>query len=170
MAYTRTQLNMPNERGFNLVEIVVAAGIISLSLVFVIATAGRSIALSHQAQATYGASVVLEEGSEAVRVVRDNAWSDISALASGTTYYPVFDPVANAWSLSTDPTNGVEGIYTRSIVPGDVFRDGSDNINPSGGGTLDPGTRSFVVNVTWLDSNGKVESKSATFYLSNIFS
>ena len=38
-----------DEKGFNLVEIVVATGIISLSLVSIIAIAGRSIAVSHRA-------------------------------------------------------------------------------------------------------------------------
>ena len=149
-------------------EIVVATGIISLSLVSVIAIAGRSIAVSHRALNTYGASIALEEGAEAVRVVRDNAWSNIAGLSSGTTYYPAFNSGTNTWSLSTDPADGMDGIYTRSVVAGDVVRNGSDDIDTTG--TPDSGTRSFTVTVSWKESTGALVTKTDSFYLSDIFS
>ncbi len=150
---------MKHERGFNLVEIVIATGIISLSLVSIIAIAGRAIAISHRALNTYGASVALEEGAEAVRTVRDNSWADIEALTTGATYYPSFHPETNTWSLSADPADGSFGIYTRAVTPGDVLRSPDDDIATSG--TLDTGTRKFTVTVSWRESNGASVTKSA---------
>ncbi len=168
MKITFSKQNSARERGFNLVEIVVATGIISLSLVSVIATAGRSIALSHRAQNTYGASIMLEEGAEAVRIVRDDSWASVAALTAGVAYYPKFDSATDSWSLSTDPADGANGIYTRTVVAGDVSRSVTDDIDS--GGTIDPGTRTFTVSVSWRESTGVLLTKSATFYLSDIFS
>ena len=156
------------ERGFNLVEIVIATGIISLSLVSIIAIAGRSIAVSHRALNTYGAALALEEGTEAVRIVRDDSWSTIAGLTTGALYYPAFDPGTNTWSLSTSSSDGVDGIYTRTVVAGDVMRNSSGDIDPSGS-TPDTGTRSFVVSVSWHESTGQLVTKTDTFYLSDIF-
>ncbi len=156
------------EKGFNLVEIVIATGIISLSLVSIIAIAGRSIAVSHRALNTYTAALLLEEGSEATRIVRDDSWATISSLTAGDTYYPLFDSATNTWSLSTNPADGQVGAYTRSIVPSNVVRNAGDDIDVSG--TLDTGTRFFTETVTWRESNGQVQTKTDSFYLSDIFS
>lgn len=157
-----------DEKGFNLVEIVVATGIISLSLVSIIAIAGRSIAVSHRALNTYTAALLLEEGAEATRIVRDDSWSAISGLTAGDTYYPVFDSATNTWSLSTNPSDGEVGMYTRSIIPLNVLRNAGDDIDVSG--TLDTGTRFFTENISWRESNGQMQSKTESFYLSDIFS
>ena len=156
------------ERGFNLVEIVVATGIISLSLVSIIATAGRSIAVSHRALNTYGAALELEEGTEAVRIIRDDAWSNIAGLSTGTLYYPAFDPITNTWSLSTTSSDGVFGIYTRSVTVSDIQRNEAGDIDPSGS-VPDSGTRALAVSVAWKESTGQEVTKTATVYLSDIF-
>ena len=163
-----SQLNRSHEDGFNLVEIVIATGIISLSLVSIIAIAGRSIAVSHRSLNTYTAALLLEEGAEATRIVRDDGWTGIASLVAGDTYYPVFDSATNTWSLSTNPTDGQVGMYTRSIVPSDVKRNVVDDIDPSG--TLDTGTRFFTETISWRESNGQIQTKSESFYLADIVS
>lgn len=168
MRFFWTQANTGGERGFNLVEIVVATGIISLSLVSVIAIAGRSIALSHRALNTYGAAVALSEAAEAVRSVRDNDWADIAALTPGATYFPLYDLSTNTWSLSTDPDDGAVGIYTRMVAMSDVSRSVTDDIDVAG--TDDPGTKRFVATIFWREGTGATVTKTMTFYLSDIFS
>jgi Tfp pilus assembly protein PilV len=156
------------DRGFNLVEIVVATGIISLSLVSIIAIAGRSLAVSHRSLNTYQASILLEEGAEAVRIVRDSGWGGIAGLTAGLTYYPAFDSSLDEWSLSTTSSDGEVGQFMRSVEVADVSRDAStDDIDPSG--STDTGTRKFTVNVSWRESNGATVTKSLPFYLTDIF-
>lgn len=156
------------QTGFSLVEVLVAASILSASLLSVIAIAGKSIVISHRSVSTYVASTLLEEGGEAVRTIRDANWTNISALTAGTTYYPKFDTGTNTWSLTTTSSDGIVGVYTRSVVISAVTRDGSSNIASSG--TADAGTKLVTVTVSWKEGEGSTLSKTLSFYISNIFS
>ena len=101
-----------------------------------------------------------------MRTVRDNGWINISGLTGGTTYYPIFNPLTNAWTLSTSPSDGTVGIYTRSVVMSGVDRDASDDISDTGAD--DPGTKLFTETVSWDDEGAR--SETLTFYLMDIFS
>ena len=144
-------------------EVVLAAGILSLALLSIIGIAGRSIIVSRRALESYTASTLLEEGAEAARIVRDGGWANISGLSTGTTYYPSYDIPTNTWSFSATP-NAV-GIYTRTIVISDVDRDLSANIAPSGAN--DPDTKLFTETVAGKESDSTTQSKSLSFYLTN---
>lgn len=146
-----------------MVEILVAASILAVAFIAVMGAAQRSIYLSrqglHQAQAAF----LLEEGGEAVRIFRNSGWSNITALNSGTTYYPTF--AGGTWTLSTTPNT--VGIFSRKVTVSSVNRDSSDNIATSG--TADPGTKLITVTVSWLEGSQTV-TKTLLFYLSDIFS
>ncbi len=156
------------ESGFNLVEIIVAASILMVSLLSVVVIAGQSITISHRSLNTYIASTLLEEGAEAVRTVRDNAWTNISSLTAGTTYYPKFTTGTNVWSLTTTSSDGTVGVFTRTVVFSAVTRDGSSNIASSG--TPDSGTKLVTVTVSWTEANGGSISKTLSFYITDMFS
>jgi len=151
------------ERGLSLVEIVVACAVISLTLVSLIAVTSQSIALSKRSVSTYQAGLLLEEGAEVVRIVRDNAWSNISGLSAGTNYYPTL--FGSVWSLSTTPTT-IDG-FTRTVTVAAVTRDANDDIAVSG--TADAGTRLVTVTVSWQEGATPV-SKTLQIYVSDIFS
>ena len=146
-----------------LVEVIVAISIISLSILAATAVAQKSVSLSRQALHVSQASYLLEEGAEAVRILRDNGWSNISALTAATDYYPAFS--ANTWILSTTPSQ--VGIFTRKVNVANVNRNNTDDI--AGTGTPDSGTRLFTVTVSW-NEGGTATSKTLSFYLSDIFS
>ena len=157
-----------SQTGFSLVEILIAAAVIATTLVSVVGISSQSISVSRQSLNTYTATTLLEEGAEVVRTVRDMAWSNISGLTVGANYYPLLTNAAPySWSLSTLPSASVVGIFTRSVVISDVYRNGSDDI-VSSGGTLDPNTKLVVVKVTWLENNTTV-NKTLSFYLMKIF-
>ena len=157
--------NLQNhESGFELVEVILAAAILSLTLISIIAVAGRSVVVSRRALESYTASTLLEEGAEAARTVRDGGWSNISSLVSGTTYYPTYDVPTETWSLSTTPST--DGIYTRTIVTSDVGRDAGGDIAPAG--IDDPGTKLFTETISLNESDGSAQSKTLSFYLSDI--
>lgn len=153
-----------NNKGFMMVEIMVASSIIVASFLAVIIVAHKSVAVSKQALHTSQASFLLEEGAEAVRIVRDNGWANISSLNLATNYYPTFS--GGTWTLST--TLNTVGIFTRKVVISAVNRNaGTGNIDPLG--TLDTGTKLVTVTVTWFDSGVQI-SKTLSFYINDIFS
>jgi Tfp pilus assembly protein PilV len=163
----KLQIARSGEQGFSLVEILVASSILMVSLLSVIMVAGQALSISHRSVNTYVASTLLEEGAEVMRIRRDGAWTNISSLTAGTTYYPKFDTSTNTWSLTTTSSDGVVGIYTRSVVITAVTRDGSSNIASSG--TADTGTKLVTVTVSWQENTGATISKSLQLYVSDIF-
>ncbi len=147
-----------------MVEVLVAAFIITISVLAAMAVTQKSITVSRQALQSTQAAFLLEEGVEAVRVLRDNAWSNISNLTEATDYYPLFS--GGTWTLSSTPFS--VGMFTRKVVVSDVNRDDTTgDISPSG--TDDPGTKLVVVTVFWNEA-GVMVSKTLSFYIMDIFS
>ncbi len=148
------------------VEILIAVSIITVSVLATMFVAQKSIHVSRQAFHSAQAAFLLEEGAEAVRIVRDNAWSNVSGLVNGTTYYPTFS--AGTWTLSTTTSN-IVGIFNRSVTVDGVNRDNTTKDIVSSGGVSDTGTRLVTVTVSWQEGSTTV-SKSLQFYIMDIFS
>lgn len=147
-----------------MVEILVAASIITASVLAAMAVAQKSIYISYQALHASQASFLLEEGAEAVRIVRDNGWNNISGLSTPTDYYPLFSN--GTWVLSPDISQ--VGIFTRKVNMANVKRNGTTG-DISGTGTDDIGTKLFTVTVSWLEG-GRIITKTLSFYITDIFS
>ena len=157
--------------GFTLVEVLIACFIISMTTLALMSAASKGIELSNRALRQAQASMITEEGVEAVKIIRDTNWDTISSLSLNTEYYLSFDTSSNTWSLGTtpsiDPMTPIDGKFTRVVVFSEVLRDDNDNINSTG--TLDEGTIRVEVRTSW-PSSGETISKSITFYISDIFS
>jgi len=158
------------KRGFMIVEVLVAASIITASILAAMAVAQKSVYVSRQSFHATQTAFLLEEGAEAVRILRDNAWSNISSLTVGTNYYPTFS--GGTWTLSATP-NAV-GIFTRTVTIANVNRDTSSDPNTgkdivSSGGALDVGTKLITVTVSWVEG-GTMVSKTLNFYIMDVFS
>ncbi|MFH1200878.1 MAG: hypothetical protein V1484_00920 [bacterium] len=151
-------------KGFMIVEVLITASIITVSILAAMAVAQKSIYISRQAFHTTQAGFLLEEGAEAVRLLRDNAWSNISSLSVGTNYYPTFS--SGTWMLST-VSNSV-GIFTRTISVANVNRDNTTK-DISITGTDDLGTKLITVIVSWPEG-GIIVTKILQFYIADIFS
>jgi Tfp pilus assembly protein PilV len=151
------------KRGFMMVEILIVASIIVVTVLAAMNVAEKAIYLSRQSVHQSQASFLLEEGAEAVRILRDNAWSNISSLTIATNYYPTFS--GGTWTLSLTPNT--VGIFTRKVVVSSAYRDGNQDLATSG--TLDDQIRLVTVTVSWMDG-GKTFSKTLQFYLADIFS
>ena len=147
------------------VEVLVAAAIITASILAAMAVTQKSVYVSRQSFRATQASFLLEEGAEAVRILRDNAWSNISSLTSGTNYYTVF--TGGTWTLSTTPNT--VGIFTRTITVANVNRDDVTKDIVSIGGTQDSNTELVTVSVSWVDG-GNTITKTLQFYIINLFS
>lgn len=147
-----------------MVEVLVAASIITVSILAAMAVTQKAVFVSrtsfHQTQAGF----LLEEGAEAVRILRDNAWSNISSLTAGTNYYPTFS--GGTWTLSLTPNT--VGIFTRTVVISAVNRDNTTK-DISVSGTDDAGTKLITVTVSWIEGGATI-NKSLQFYIMDIFS
>lgn len=152
------------KRGFMMVEILVATSIIVVVILSVMAVSQRLIHVSRQSLHTAQAGFLLEEGAEAVRILRDNAWTNVSSLVNGTTYY--LDFTGSTWVLSTTPST--VGIFTRTVSLASVNRDDTTNDIDSIG-TDDPGTKLFTITVSWSEG-GAVVNKTLLFYITDLFS
>lgn len=151
------------QKGSLLIEIVIVTSIIVGSMIAALAVAQKSIYLSRESLNQSQAGFLLEEGAEATRIVRDDAWTNISSLTNSTEYYLNFS--GGTWIFTTTPQSS--GIFTRKVVFSSAYRDANDNL--AGSGTLDAQTRLVTVTVSWLEGTDTI-SKSGQFYLADIFS
>ena len=147
-----------------MVEILVAISIVVVSILAAMAVAQKSMAVSRQALYSSQAVFLLEEGAEAVRILRDNGWANISGLETSTTYYPVFSE--GAWSLSATSTQ--VGIFTRTVTVAAVNRNSTTG-DIDAGGDDDPGTKLITITVSWPEGGQNV-SRTISFYIMDIFS
>ncbi len=152
-------------KGSMLIEVIVATALISILMLALVSVAQKSLDLSERSLKQVQASFLLEEGVEAVKTVRDNSWTNISSIATGSNRYLSFDTSTNTWSLSSTPST-IDNVFTRTIVVDAVSRDSTDDIASSG--TVDPNTKKVTVNVSWLSSFGTV-NKSISFYIVDLF-
>lgn len=153
-----------------IVEVIIAASIITVSVLVAMAVTQKSVYVSRQAFHSTQAAFLLEEGAEAVRISRDNAWSNISSLTVGANYYPTFS--GETWTLSATPNT--VGIFTRRVVISNVNRDTSIDTSTnkdivSSGGALDTGTKLVAVTVSWTEGATTI-TKTLKFYIMDIFS
>lgn len=166
--------NFFTNKGFSIIEVIIACTIISVSILALISTATKGVELSNRALKQSEAITLLEEGVEAVKSIRDNDWNSISSLSLDTDYYLFFDTTANIWTLnnSLDTPNGfvpiypIDGNFNRTVKLSLVNRDSNDDIASMG--TLDDRTKKVTVTVSWISSSGTI-SKNLVFYLMDIF-
>jgi Tfp pilus assembly protein PilV len=150
--------------GFLMVEVLVAISIITVSILVAMSVSQKSVYISRQSLHVSQAAFLLEEGAEAVRILRDNNWGNISALVAGTDYYLTFS--GGTWILSTTPN--VIDIFTRKVIMSNVNRD-SLTQDISGVGVDDPQTKLFTISISWIEG-GVVITKTLPFYITDLFS
>lgn len=160
----KKNINYRNKAGFTLIEVLVACVIISMTTLALMSAASKSVELSNKGLNQVQADMMLEEGVEATKSIRDTNWTTISNLTSNINYYLTFS--SNAWTLGTTVVAPIDGLFTRKVVLSPVYRDSGSNIASSG--TLDTGMKRVNVTVSWI-SKGVTTSKNITFYLANIF-
>lgn len=153
------------KRGVSLVEMVIGLGIISFISLSFIRVFNYQLRSSLLHSYDIRASLLAEEGIEAVKFLRDSSWSQNIATLSTDLSYPLnFDEDLSSWSTTTD--NFIDGIFERTIIVNDVFRNDNDEISEIG--TLDPGTKKVTVNVSFASSFGTT-TRSIPTYIMDIF-
>lgn len=151
------------EKGSGMVEILIAASLMGVILIAIINVYSSLTALSLQNTEKIQSTFLLEEGVEAVRVMRDTSWTTISGYPTGTTMYLRFQ--SGAWVATMTP-QVVDDFY-RTITFNKPGRDASFNLMPLGG-TDDPNTRRITISVSW-EGKGGTTTKSVETYVFNTF-
>jgi hypothetical protein len=150
------------KKGLSIVEIVVAVAILLL-IVSSLYTANifyLKTILDNLNKVR--ASFIAEEGVEAVKLIRDQSWTNISSLTPGNSYYLYWD--GSMWQSTTTNTY-VEGVFERKFVVSNVNRDANSDIVASGV-SIDSGTKKVAVTVSWL-AGTSTSTKSISTYITN---
>lgn len=153
-------------KGYGLIEIIVGAALMSVVLFALLGVTHNAVRLSRESLREVQASLLLEEGAEAVRLLRDRSWiNEIASLAPGTEYFLEFDSAT--WQ-STTTEEIIDGLFQRSFNVENVNRDINDDIVSSG--TFDPDTRKVNLLVSWPNLRGTTTRQEVSTYLTNFFS
>jgi len=152
------------KKGLAIVEVVVATAVV---LLIVLSSYGANILylrISIRNPDETKAAFLLEEGMEAVRLMRDDDWDTrIDSLSTGTTYYFYYN--GTIWQATTTKIY-IDNQFERSFTLSAVSRNSGGDIVTSGG-TNDDGTRKVTVNVAWWSYNATT-TKTAQTYITDI--
>ena len=154
------------QAGVGLVEAIVVIFIVSTALVGILVTSSVFLRTGFYAADKVQALYLLEEGTEAVRYLRDEGYTtNITPLIGAGARY--LDPAAGSWTVTTTNTP-IFGVFTRTVLLEDVYRKNSDSdIVPVTSGdpkTVDPDTAKLTISVSW--GTGSVQTVT---YVANIY-
>ena len=129
--------------GFSVVEIVVAASIFLVTIAAFIVSFDTLRSLDSHTEDRTLAALLLEEGGEAVLLLRDLSWEDnIAGADIDTTYYLYWD--GSNYVLSEEEIV-ISSRYVRTVVFSRAYRDGSGYLSSTG--SEDENTRRAVVSI-----------------------
>lgn len=150
--------------GLGLLEAVVGVSVMSFIVFSLMLVMQMSNKIVSESTKSAQASFLLEEGMEALKIIRDTSWQgNIVPLSVASDYYFNFD--GTTWKSTT--TNAyIDGFFERKFKLESVYRDANDDI--SSAGTLDAGTKKAVVSVSWRGRNGTT-TKILSSYITNLF-
>lgn len=138
-----------------MVEIVVAASIFLVAIVAFVISFDTLRSLGNHTEERTMAALLLEEGNEAVLLLRDFGWDDnIATRAIGTTYHLYWD--GDSYELSVTAAV-IGGQYYRTVVFSPAYRDGSGFLADSG--TEDPNSRRVQITISLEDGQELISAE-----------
>ena len=147
----------------SLIEVLVAVGVILIIVLGIITSFGLLLryGLSNieRTQAVY----LAEEGVEAIKIIRDTSFDNLSSLSLDTDYS--FEFTGNTWVSTTTPEY-IDEQFLRTFNVGEVKRDSNDDISDAG--TVDPNILLLEVEVEWKNRTGTSTERIIT-YITNLF-
>jgi Tfp pilus assembly protein PilV len=157
--------------GVSIVEVLIASAIIMTSVVAIMGVYGGLTSISIRNTSKVQAGMLLDEGAEALRFMRDVSWnSNIDPLIDGTVYTLYWDySVSNYGWRATSTNNLIDNQFSRTFVLSAVNRDSTSFDIVTSGGVLDSGTRKATLTVEWNDGVA-TSTKSIIMYLFNTYS
>lgn len=150
------------ERGFSLVEILIAVSLFALVAISVALFAVDTFRFNYSLDMRVAATLYEQEIRNAVILMKTDRWSTIVANADGTPKHVDF--VNNRYQIAdgTDERNGVTVSFT--IDP--VYRDVNGQIVDVGG-TEDVHTKVVNISTSWTDISGQVNTLTSNVYVND---
>lgn len=133
-------------KGISIVEIVIAAGIIAVSVTGIAGAIQIYSKIVYQNTRQAQAVISLDEGAEAIQYLRDVSFdTEIDSTTLGQEYSIYWN--GTGYELGTT-TILLPYDMTRTVTFSEVRRDSSDQIVLSGG-TVDSNTKKATITITW---------------------
>lgn len=156
---------LSHEKGFGLVEVVIASAMLSVSLISISGFFQTALRASNITGSAVQGDYLLEEGVEAVKFMRDSGYtSNIKSMSTTTTYY--FAWSGTQWSATTTRSL-VDNRFERKLTFFDAYRDVNSDIAASG--TYDQNTKRIQVSLAWWTPVVGTTTHSIQAYVTNIF-
>lgn len=156
-------------KGFSLIEVVIAAAIILVVSVSVVTMYARYVRSAAATDESLKASYLAEEGIEVMKHFRDSSWSGkILNLSTSTSYTLTFSTSTSSWATST-ALQMIDGKYDRRVTLSNAYRNATSDISTSTvGTTYDGNLRLITVTVSWKNSKA-TSTKSLSTYIANLY-
>jgi len=150
--------------GFGIIEAVVGIAVISVMIFGAASVIKTAMVAERGAAQNIKSAYLLEEGMEAVKLLRDESWaSNIAPLLSGADNYLEFN--GTKW-LATSSNIYIDAVFERKFRADNVLRDINDDISSSG--ALDQDTKKITVFVSYRNKSATT-TKQISAYITNIF-
>lgn len=148
-----------------MLEVVVAAALFLTSVVALSTAYQLFLQSNRTALRKLQAAYLLEEGVEALILLRDGGWAgSIASLATGETHYLGWE--GGHFVAMSSPPPFIDGIFERWFVLDSVRRDAGGHIAAEG--SFDDGTRKLSVGTAWSE-RGATTTRFLSTYLTNLF-
>lgn len=152
-------------KGISIVEIIIAAAIISISVVGIVGAIQVYLKIVYQNTRESQAVLLLDETAEALQYMRDMSFATHIADADLNEEYTIlwngsgYDFATSTITLPYD--------MTRTVVFENISRDGSDQIVVSGG-TQDVDTKKAIITIAW-PYKGETQTLVSELLIHNIY-
>ena len=153
------------QKGISLVEVIIASSIIGLSMIYISNVYGNFVKLSLENTDKVQAVFILDEGVEAIKTMRNFAWSTVASSTPGVDYYLVWQN--NRWQSTTTKIL-VDNKFTRKYNVSNVYRDPITLNIVTSGGVLNTDSKVVNMDVSW-SYKGSTTTKSTSFYMFNLY-
>jgi len=157
-------LRIKNCHGFGLLEAIIAVSILVIIASTATATTLHTLTANNFYNDYEKANFMAQEGLEAVRSIRNQAWSnlDIGSVSCPASINKGVETVSNSWQFKSAPD--VFGKFSRTLTITNVCRDVSGNIDISSG-TYDENTKKITSTVSWNLSPSRQDNVVLNAYL-----
>lgn len=159
------------KKGSGLVEILVAVFVFSIVLSSLITVSNMYLSGASENLRSAKGAYLAQEGIEAVKIIRDGGWNNISSLSNDTNYYLYFDTSSstnNIWKATTT-ASVIDSFFIRMFKAYPVYRnvDGDSTTTIIAGYNLDINTKKITTFVSWPSKNSTT-TKTLSTYIANI--
>lgn len=145
------------------------AAILSVALLAIASFFQNAYRMSAATRAQVQSGYLLEEGVEAIKLIRDSGYANgFGKLSTTTTYYLSWATTTSRWATTTTNTY-IDGKYERKFTVADVRRDGQSQDIVTAGGVYDVNAKKVTMTVSWKDSKGATSTRSIATYMFNLF-